>query len=395
MLKARDMDRSLFALVLAPLALAGCYSSHLREVDAGPMADAATCDPAARPRCTHRSSPCDTMELVDAECAGVTWQCPAGATLYASPWTDDHCLPLRGVPLFADGVHESPVPVPIGESCEWVFPFSDASGSVQLLGVAAASSCGSLGAPTEPIDAPHDPGTYVNVQSAIATPSGTRVLSRAWAFDTSSYYGVRALGVELGRVDGDHLAFDGSFVTFGDGADLGDAAIVDGDFVYAYGHAPGATGLEADMIVGRAAIASIDDPAAWSILGSGGWGVGDPVPVFGAGPHRSAVLRDPRGGGGFLHVYAAGFGSEIRLHTAPRPEGPWTASVLLVPCELPADDPGAYCAGPQVHRELIDPLDPGAIVVSYSIGSTSADQDERRARDPDAYWPRLVRVRLP
>jgi hypothetical protein len=168
----------------------------------------------------------------------------------------------------------------------------------------------------------------------------------------------------------------------------------DGGFVYGYGHPPTAMGLEADMVIGRAPVDAIDDPAAWSILGTDGWGVGDPVPMFGSGPHRSAVVADPRGGG-FIHVYAAGFGSELRMNTAPRPEGPWTASVLLMPCELPADDPGAYCAGPQVHRELLDPMDTSTLVVSYSIGSTSADQNERRMRDPDGYWPHVVRVRMP
>lgn len=384
-----------FTFSIASLALAGCYASHGRPMpapDAGAVPDAPTCDPASRLPCARRASPCDTLVLEEAECVGLVWQCREGAAPYARPWADDHCLPLRDAPLFADGVHESPVPVPIGDSCTWVFPYADASGSVQLLGVASATSCTTLGAPREPIDGPHDPGTYVNVQAAIGTAEGTRVLSRAWAFDASSYGGVRSLGVQLGRVEGDLLAFDGALV-FAD-VDLGDAALVEGDLVYAYGHVPGATGLEADMMVGRAPLASIDDRSAWTVLGTGGWGVGDPLAVFGSGPHRSAVVHDPRGTG-YLHVYAAGFGRELRLHTAAAPEGPWSSSTLLAPCELPPDDPGAYCAGPQVHRELIDPMDPGAIVVSYSVGSTSEDQDARRAADPDAYWPRIVRLRLP
>lgn len=382
----------LASLAFVPLALGGCYASHERPLDAGPTPDAPTCDPAARPRCMRRDAPCDPITLVDAECVLLAWQCPAGAEPYASPWTEDRCLPLRDAALFADGVHESPVPVPVGGACEWIFPSTSGAG-VQLLGVASASSCAALGAPVVPIDALHDPDTYVNVESAIDTTSGTRLLSRAWQFDATAPFGVRALGVVLGRVAGERLSFDGPFLTV-DGIDLGDAALVDGGFVYAYGHPPDAMGLEADVVVGRAAIDAIDDPAAWSVLGTGGWGIGDPVPMFGSGPHRSAVVPDPRGAG-FVHVYAAGFGSELRMHTAPRPEGPWSASVLLARCELPEDDPGAYCAGPQVHRELLDPLAPSVLVVSYSIGSTSVDQDERRARDPDGYWPRVLRLPMP
>ena len=386
--------------VVLPIALfaAGCYSSHVRPTDAGLEADAPSCDPASRPRCATRSGPCDPLTLVDAECApvsgsGVAWQCPSGAAPYQRPWTDDAtCLPLRGTPLLADGVHESPVPVPIGDTCQWIFPFDTGAGA-QLLGVASASSCAALGTPTMPIDDAHGAETYVNVQTAFATPNGTRILSRAWAFDSTSAYGVRALGVELGRVIGGRLRFDGAFV-FADAADLGDAAIVDGGFVYAFGCPGTPRGLEGDCNVGRAAILSIDDASAWSTLGSHGWGVGDPVRVFGSGPHRSGVLRDPRGDG-FLHVYAAGFGSELRMNGASHLEGPWSDSVMLARCELPADDPGAYCAGPQVHRELLDPMDPHTLIVSYSIGSTSADQSDRRARNPDAYWPRIVHVRLP
>jgi hypothetical protein len=357
------------------------------------VSDAPTCNPFARPHCMRRAGPCDPLELVDAECISLAWQCPTGASPYARAWTDDEtCLPLRGTTIFADGVHESPVPIPIGETCEWIFPY-DAPSGPQLLGVASASSCASIGAPTMPIAAPTTDGSFVDVQAAFATPSGTRVLSRAWVFDSTAAYGVRALGVELGHVAAGRLGFDGAFL-FDDSRDLGDAAIAVGDYAYAYG-CPGIPHwLEEDCNVARAPLADVDDASAWATYGSGGWGVGDPVRVFGSGPHRSAVLRDPRGGG-YLHVYAIGFGRDLRLSTAPQPEGPWTDSISLGRCELPADDPGAYCAGPQVHRELIDPLDPSMLIVSYSIGSTSSDQDVRRARSPDAYWPRIVHVRLP
>jgi hypothetical protein len=94
-------------------------------------------------------------------------------------------------------------------------------------------------------------------------------------------------------------------------------------------------------------------------------------------------------------VFAIGFGRELRVECADAPEGPWSAPAVLAPCDLPADDPGAYCAGPVVYRELADPLEPGWIVVGHSVGTTSPDGDARRARDPRAYWPRIVRLRLP
>src|SRR4051812_47828183 len=130
------MRASLGHVSLLSLALTGCYASHVRSADAGPTSDAATCDPALRPRCARRASPCDTLALVDPICFATSWQCPEGAAPYAPPWTDDRCLPLRDLALFADGVHESPVPVPIGDHCEWIFPFQDGA-RVQLMGVAS------------------------------------------------------------------------------------------------------------------------------------------------------------------------------------------------------------------------------------------------------------------
>jgi hypothetical protein len=381
-----------WATFFVPLVLSGCYASHERPRDAGPMPDAPTCDPSTMPRCMRRDAPCEPWRLVDAECALLAWQCPPGARPYAPPWTSDTCLPFGDESIFGDGVNESPVVVPVGDACTWVFPL-ERDGAIRLVAADVHESCETLGPPSGPIEDVPAPGTYVSLGSAIETPGGTRLLARAWQFDAAAPFGVRALGVELGRVDGPRLAFDGPFL-FDGATDLGDAALIDGDFVYAYGCPGEPHELEEDCIVGRAHIDAIDDAAAWSVLGDEGWGIGEPVRVFGGGPHRSAVVPDPRGAG-FVHVYAIGFGDELLFDVASRPEGPWSAPSTLAPCILPADDPGAYCGGPQVHRELTDPLDPGAIVVSYSIGTTSEDQAERRARDPRGYWPHVVRLRLP
>jgi hypothetical protein len=40
------------------------------------------------------------------------------------------------------------------------------------------------------------------------------------------------------------------------------------------------------------------------------------------------------------------------------------------------------------------PLRPTELLVGYSVGTTSADGAARRARAPEAYWPRIVRVPL-
>lgn len=388
-----------FIVVVSVLALAvcsaGCWGSHLRPEPVVPVPEG--CDRDDEPTCTTRDSPCDPLALVAATCTAETWSCPAGSSVYAQPWADDLCLPLEGRVsggLFSDGVHEAPVPVAIGDRCAWVFPV-ESGGTIELVAIDTAPSCAALSADTSagPITDLTGELDYVALDGSFEDADGnTRVLARGWLFDAFAPFGVRSLGVGLGRVRGERIQVTDSWL-FGDDVDLGDAAIVVDDFLYAYG-CPGTPHfLEEDCIVGRAPLASIDTRDAWELLGDGGWGSGTPRRVFGSGPHRSAVVEDPRGSG-FLHVYAIGFGTDLMVSTASAPEGPWREPRILSHCDLPSDDPGAYCAGPTIHRELLDPLDPGALVVGYAIGTTSEDSAERRARSPEAYWPHVVRLRL-
>ncbi len=347
--------------------------------------------------CTRRVSPCDSLALVAATCAAEVWRCPPGSRVYARPWADDVCLPLEGragTGLFSDGVHEAPVPVAIGDRCVWVFPI-ESGGAIELAAIDTASSCAALSADgaSAPITELEGDVDYVALgASFVDDGGGTRVLARGWRFDAMAPFGVRSLGVGLGRVRGERIAVSDAWL-FPDDVDLGDAAIVADGHVYTYGCPGTPTWLEEDCIVGRAPLGAIDDASAWAILGDAGWGEGAPVRVFGSGPHRSSVVEDPIGRG-FLHVYAIGFGSELLVSSAPAPDGPWSAPRRLASFILPADDPGAYCAGPTVHRELLDPLDPAALIVSYSVGTTSPDAFERRARSPSSYWPHVVRTRL-
>ena len=108
--------------------------------------------------------------------------------------------------------------------------------------------------------------------------------------------------------------------------------------------------------------------------------------VFDSGPWVSSVVHD-RASGSLLHVYAVGFGSDLQTHVARAPEGPWTGGASLGRCELPAGDPKAFCAGPVVHSELLDPTRPGEWAITYGIGTT--DGAARARARPEDYWTRL------
>ena len=97
----------------------------------------------------------------------------------------------------------------------------------------------------------------------------------------------------------------------------------------------------------------------------------------------------------YIMLFAYGFGDTIHMRTATALEGPWTEPTFLAACDLPKDDPDAFCATPALHLELMADWRPNELVVSYEVGTTAQDQEERRQRDRLAYWPRLARLALP
>jgi hypothetical protein len=114
--------------------------------------------------------------------------------------------------------------------------------------------------------------------------------------------------------------------------------------------------------------------------------------LFEAGPWLGSVVPRPNG---FLHAYAAGFGSDIQAHASSGIEGPWTKASNLHHCDLPAGDPKAYCAGPVIHEEMANPASPAGIVITYGVGTTAPNGAQLQATKPDDYWPRLAWVQAP
>ncbi len=373
-----------FAPSFALFALSGCYLAH----DVAPAPVACAAEP---PRCVTRASPCDAAQPVDAVCAGDIWACPDGASRYVEPWIDEGaCLPLEGeLDPFLDGVHEAPIPVAFGDECRWLVPLVDER-PYQVAAIPASTCDGLALRSREPVLTLAD-DAFAGIQASFLDGAGrVRALTRGWRYDATAPFGVRDLGVGLATVEGDRLLPPPTWL-FDPSLDLGDAAVPFEDHLYAYGCPGDPHELLEDCIVGRARLDRVDEPAAWSILGAGGWGAGDPSRVFGSGPHRGPVFADPRSGV-FVHVYVIGFGDRVEITRAPRPEGPWSTTTVLTRCELPDDDPDAYCAGPVVYLDRWDPFAPGELLVGYSIGTTAADGERRRREDPRAYWPRIVRV---
>jgi hypothetical protein len=114
-------------------------------------------------------------------------------------------------------------------------------------------------------------------------------------------------------------------------------------------------------------------------------------PLDDAGAEAS-VHRDRRSGR-FVHAASYGFGAtDIRVRTAERPEGPWSAPrAVFTPPESAAPRPFVYAA--KAHPQLTTRAG-GELVLTYASNSFDVNDLLRAPGTQTLYWPRFVRVPL-
>ncbi|MDD3117958.1 MAG: DUF4185 domain-containing protein [Victivallales bacterium] len=135
---------------------------------------------------------------------------------------------------------------------------------------------------------------------------------------------------------------------------LGNGALRDGKFLYAYG-------CESQYFVwpvkvGRVPFDRATERSAWEFYaGNGRWSkvAGEAVPVMEAAPMLS-VYRQPHLGC-YVAIYSVPLANKIAIRTAPRPEGPWSSPLMVADCLAPQtpDNAGSYAglAHPELSRE--------------------------------------------
>jgi hypothetical protein len=346
-----------------------------------------------------------------------TLRCPERAWRYArAAAPPETCLPFSdllgsGQALEGWGVGGSPVPVPTDDGrCLWVVDTVQTAmgGTIPNVafevdrrapfGTCPTSASFAGGGPTSVVhvEGGTDPDILVQIASAFRFAGVTRVTYRLFRQDPHAVYGVTDLGGGLGRWDSttQRIVVQGpGAITFPPTLDLGTASLVQPDHAYLWG-CPQAENLVDACILTRldprGSIEMFTGHGSWTSTLDGAIGARTIL----SGPWVSSVVAKP-GSSGLFHVYTGDFGTTLQTQVAPAPEGPWAAAAPLGRCQLTGTDTGAYCAGPVVHPELADPTRPGEIVVSYAIGSTSPDQDTRKAADPQGYWARLVWTTAP
>ncbi len=140
----------------------------------------------------------------------------------------------------------------------------------------------------------------------------------------------------------------------------GDAALVAGDLLYAYG-CRSARFLGEDCFVARVPLASAGDRTAYRFYAQGGNWTDDPDgawPIFEGGDGLAVVAR----GAGVVAAYTTPLSDTIELRNGLDPSGPWSAPIAAARCELPD---GAFCGPLALHPQL----DSGALYVTYGIAT--------------------------
>ncbi len=408
------------AICLAGLAVAiagGCYLSHGPAVeDRDADAAAPWCSASPDLRCVRREAgPCSALVEIPAVCdpAEDAWRCPAGSRIYEAAAPTADCLPFQSADGPLESLGSGGITLETGDGrCLWILGdgvLADGSlvahPAVAVPGDLPVGACPASGSfvggsrPRSVIDpAELGVGSLVSPGDAVRYGDRSWLYCRHWTLDGSSPFGVRKLGTKLGWFDesAERVRFVDGYLWLAD-RDYGDSALLIDGVPYVYGcyGEPRDLGYDCRLARGdRGPIESVSSYRYYSATADWVPDEGGSAVVFLAGPHRSSV-RYLAARGRYIHVSIEGFGDHIDYSLAERPEGPWSAPATLASCRLPSDDPDALCGYPMIHPELSDPFEPSEIVVSYDVTTLAPDAAERRRTNPAAYWPRLVRARVP
>ena len=115
----------------------------------------------------------------------------------------------------------------------------------------------------------------------------------------------------------------------------------------------------------------------------------DPVVLFeDAAPEMS--VTQACGLPGLWAIYSPkGLSSDILARHADRPEGPWSAPILLFHCPESDSNPSIFCYGAKAHPELTTCA--GEFVVSYCL---NLKQFKQHQTNPTIYFPHFIRVKI-
>lgn len=172
---------------------------------------------------------------------------------------------------------------------------------------------------------------------------------------------------------------DADYLFTADRPAYGDAVLVDGDTVYAYGCRNVAFLTDA-CYVARVPANRVRERTAYQFYRDGGSFAADPDgawPIFQGGRGLAVARRGAR----VYAAYAPLLGRALHIRSGLGPTGPWSASLTVAACEL--ETSATFCTGVSVLEPVA--AAPNLFALSYAIGSFESLSAEQSAT-------RLVRV---
>jgi hypothetical protein len=146
--------------------------------------------------------------------------------------------------------------------------------------------------------------------------------------------------------------------------------------------------LSRTLLLARAPLDTIEDPASWRYHSSRGWSpsLADAAPIArNVGPELT-IHYLPELDRFLLTHSEPPLGAGIIARTARTPLGPWSAPKTLYTCPEPAADPRNLVYAAKAHPELSRR---GELLLSYCVNSTDF---WHMCAHADLYLPRFVRV---
>lgn len=246
--------------------------------------------------------------------------------------------------------------------------------------------------PIVTVEGGDDPSILVQINGGYRLGETTHVLYRIFKLDSNAIFGAVEVGGGVAHWDPNTkqivVPSPANPFPWGLDLDLGDAQLVSSDGVHAF--VWGCAGPSENLTQGcnLARLDESDDVELFS--NSATWipsvDASQGAILFRSGTWNSSVVENANQ---LRHVYAIDFGSTIQSDVASDATGPWTSGATLATCDLPSDDPKAFCAGPTVHGALSDPTRPGELAITYGVGSSSLSGPPTNTT-PEDYWPRLI-----
>ena len=222
------------------------------------------------------------------------------------------------------------------------------------------------------------------------TEGGNWQFFETWRFAAGAPFGVKTIGRGIARLDAASGQFQrGPLFWTADRPNYGQAAIVDGGWLYAYGCSGSADGWSRDCYVARVPVGQISDINAWQYatgVGQFTANVDDAQPILtGVGDIevRRHAAATPEPSGRLLLTYIKPLDTLLQVRSALGPTGPFSAPHVLGQCEAST---GTFCVGAVQHPEL----DPDAATIAVTFARASFDP-----LPSDARWPRLAFLPLP